>query len=78
MIGPKILSLAEVDAPPEDLVFHKFYVNKMKTFQSQIRQLKNCFDVDDDDEVVGDDESDNEEIDNMLDPADLSLVAENE
>lgn len=36
------------------------------------------FDVDDDDEVVGDDESDNEEIDNMLDPADLSLVAENE
>lgn len=67
-----------MDAPPEDLAFHKFYVNKMKTFQSQIRQLKNCFDVDDDDEVVGDDESDNEEIDNMLDPADLSLVAENE
>ncbi|GFZ04314.1 CCAAT-binding factor [Actinidia rufa] len=52
LIGPEILSLAEMDVPPEDLVFHKFYMNKMS-----------------------DDESDNEEIENMLDSANPSLEA---
>ncbi|CAK7356462.1 unnamed protein product [Dovyalis caffra] len=87
LIGSEILSLAEVDVPPEDLVFHKFYVNKMNTSKPKKKKKKKAaeeaaedlFDVGDgDDEVVGDDESDNEEIDDLLDSANLTLEAENE
>ncbi|KAF9689828.1 hypothetical protein SADUNF_Sadunf01G0133100 [Salix dunnii] len=92
LIGPEILSLAEVDVPPEDLVFHKFYVNKMNTSKPKKKKKKKAaeeeaaedlFDVGDgdggdDDDVVGDDESDNEEIDDLLDSANLSHGAENE
>lgn len=91
LIGPEILSLAEVDVPPEDLVFHKFYVNKMNTSKPKKKKKKaaeeeaaeDLFDVgdgdgDDDDDVVGDDESDHEEIDDLLDSTNLSHGAENE
>ncbi|KAH9665410.1 CBF domain-containing protein [Citrus sinensis] len=87
LIGQEILSLAEVDVPPEDLVFHKFYMNKVNTTKKPKKKKKKkgaedeaaeeLFDVDGDDyEVEGGDESDNEEIDNMLDSTDLSLVGD--
>lgn len=81
LIGQEILSLAEMDVPPEDLVFHKFYMNKMNSSKKPKKKKKkgaedeaagDLFDVDGDDDVEGGDESDNEEIDNMLDSADLS------
>ncbi|KAL2336371.1 hypothetical protein Fmac_010817 [Flemingia macrophylla] len=86
LIGAEILSLAEADVPPEDLVFHKFYTNKMKSSSKQKKKKKKSadeeaaeelFDVDDD-EVDGGDESDNEEIENLLDSADPSLGADSE
>lgn len=80
LIGQEILSLAEVDVPPEDLVFHKFYMNKLNTTKKPKKKKKKkgaedeaaeeLFDVNGDDY---DEESDNEEIDNMLDSTDLSL-----
>ncbi|XP_056176264.1 protein SLOW WALKER 2 [Syzygium oleosum] len=86
LIGPEILSLAETDVPPEDLVFHKFYINKMNSSKTQKKKKKKgaeeeaaeeLFDVDDA-EVDGGDESDNEEIENMLDSADISFDGDGE
>ncbi|XP_061361904.1 protein SLOW WALKER 2-like [Gastrolobium bilobum] len=82
LIGSEILSLAEVDVPPEDLVFHKFYTNKMSS-SSKLKKKKKkksadeeaaeeLFEVDGSD-IDGGDESDNEEIENLLDTADQSL-----
>ncbi|KAF3595327.1 hypothetical protein DY000_02024326 [Brassica cretica] len=51
MIGSEIIKLAEEDVSPEDLVFHKFYE---ETYDSDV-------------EFGAGDESDNEEIENMLD-----------
>ncbi|KAL0009726.1 hypothetical protein SO802_004834 [Lithocarpus litseifolius] len=89
LIGPEILSLAEVDVPPEDLVFHKFYVNKMTSSKKPKKKKKkgaeeeaaeDLFEVDggevDGNEVDGGDESDNEEIENMLDSANVSMEAD--
>ncbi|XVF86961.1 hypothetical protein PTKIN_Ptkin18bG0082500 [Pterospermum kingtungense] len=90
LIGQEILSLAETDVPPEDLVFHKFYVNKMNSSKKpkKKKQKKSAeeeaaeelFDTGgndvDDDYVDGGDESDNEEIDNLLDSANPSLDAD--
>ncbi|TXG68195.1 hypothetical protein EZV62_003130 [Acer yangbiense] len=83
LIGPEILSLAEIDVPPEDLVFHKFYMNKMNSTKKSKKKKKktsaedeaaeDLFNVDGDDDMEGGvDDSDNEEIDNMLDSANLS------
>ncbi|CAI8586787.1 unnamed protein product [Vicia faba] len=81
LIGPEILSLAEADVPPEDLVFHKFYTNKKSSSSKPKKKKKKTaneedaedyFDVGDDD-VDGGDESDNEEIEDLLDSADPSL-----
>ncbi|KAL4625234.1 hypothetical protein ACB092_05G010400 [Castanea dentata] len=89
LIGPEILSLAEVDVPPEDLVFHKFYVNKMTSSKKPKKKKKkgaeeeaaeDLFEADggevDEGEVDGGDESDNEEIENMLDSANVSMEAD--
>ncbi|MED6199351.1 auxilin-like clathrin-binding protein required for normal clathrin function [Stylosanthes scabra] len=91
LIGKEILSLAEEDVPPEDLVFHKFYTNKMSSKPKKKKKKSAGGDedadyFDDDDEVEGGDESDNEEIENLLDTAephsydydDLDNVAEEE
>ncbi|KAK2653698.1 hypothetical protein Ddye_013554 [Dipteronia dyeriana] len=83
LIGPEILSLAEIDVPPEDLVFHKFYMNKMNSTKKSKKKKKktsaedeaaeDLFNVDGDDDMEGGvDDSDNEEIDNILDSANLS------
>ncbi|KAG7997326.1 hypothetical protein I3843_01G206100 [Carya illinoinensis] len=83
LIGQEILSLAEIDVPPEDLVFHKFYVNKMNSSNKPKKKKKktadeeaaeDLFDVDGG--VDGADESDNEEIENMLDSANISMKAD--
>ncbi|CAA7052467.1 unnamed protein product [Microthlaspi erraticum] len=93
MIGSEILALAEEDVAPEDLVFHKFYVNKMNsTKQSKKKKKKKLpeeeaaeelYDVNDgddggnyDSDVEAGDESDNEEIENMLDDVDDNAVEE--
>ncbi|KAG8482387.1 hypothetical protein CXB51_027255 [Gossypium anomalum] len=88
LIGQEILSLAETDVPPEDLVFHKFYMNKMNSSKKPKKKKKKAaegeaaeelFDVggnDVDDYVDGGDDSDNEEIENILDSANPSLDAD--
>ncbi|ESQ27942.1 hypothetical protein EUTSA_v10018056mg [Eutrema salsugineum] len=96
MIGSEILSLAEEDVSPEDLVFHKFYVNKMNSTKPSKKKKKKkklpeeeaaeeLYDVNDGDgggnydsdvEFEAGDESDNEEIENMLDDVDDDAVEE--
>ncbi|KAF5194073.1 CCAAT/enhancer-binding protein zeta [Thalictrum thalictroides] len=89
LIGPEILSLAEVDVPPEDLVFHKFYMNKMnsskkpkkkkKKTKMQDEAAEDIFGVDannESDEEIGGDESDNEEIDDIIDSGDIPVEAD--
>ncbi|KFK41662.1 hypothetical protein AALP_AA2G156700 [Arabis alpina] len=96
VIGAEFLSLAEEDVAPEDLVFHKFYVNKMANSTKLSKKKKKkklpdeeaaeeLYDVNDGDgggnydsdvEFDGGDESDNEEIDNMLDNVDDDAVEE--
>ncbi|KAK6911814.1 CCAAT-binding factor [Dillenia turbinata] len=77
LIGEELLSLAEADVPPEDLVFHRFYANKRPSTK-KLKKKKKAGD-DGDEELFGvdsDDDSEAEEIDNLLDKADLSAEAE--
>lgn len=97
LIGPEILSLAEEDVPPEDLVFHKFYTFKMNSSKKPKKKKKKganeeaedlfggAVEADDNDDpaedlsdvdMVGGDESDNEEIENLLDSANPSGEAD--
>lgn len=82
LIGPEILSLAETDVPPEDLVFHKFYMNKMSSTKKPKKKKKKGAEDEAAEELFGGDEgdyeSDNEEIDNMLDSVVPSLEADGE
>ncbi|KAK6796071.1 hypothetical protein RDI58_009526 [Solanum bulbocastanum] len=91
LIGSEILSLAETDVPPEDLVFHKFYVNKMKSSKKPKKKKKTVEDdaaeefldadgSDIEDEIDEDaaDESENEEIDSMLESGVLPSEANGE
>ncbi|GAU31963.1 hypothetical protein TSUD_359090 [Trifolium subterraneum] len=81
LVGSEILALAEADVPPEDLVFHKFYTNKKSSSSKPKKKKKKSTDdedVDDyfgadADDVDGGDESDNEEIEDLLDSADPTL-----
>ncbi|KAK1362733.1 CCAAT/enhancer-binding protein zeta-like [Heracleum sosnowskyi] len=82
LIGPEIISLAEMDVAPEDLVFHKFYMNKMNSSKKQKKKKKKTTEDEAAEELYGgnddddDDESDNEEIDNILDSGNPSLEAD--
>ncbi|KAL0415008.1 UNVERIFIED_CONTAM: CCAAT/enhancer-binding protein zeta [Sesamum latifolium] len=71
LIGSEILSLAESDVPPEDVVFHKFYLNKMNSAKKPKKKKKKTAEDEAAEElyaVDGDEDgSDDEEIDNMLD-----------
>ncbi|KAM3379993.1 protein SLOW WALKER 2 [Capsicum galapagoense] len=83
LIGSEILSLAETDVPPEDLVFHKFYVNKMRSSKKPKKKKKKTseddaaeeFMVEDgsdvEDEIDEDDDGENEEIDSMVESGGL-------
>ncbi|XP_010261717.1 PREDICTED: CCAAT/enhancer-binding protein zeta isoform X2 [Nelumbo nucifera] len=80
LIGAELLSLAEVDVPPEDLVFHKFYMNKMSS-SKKLKKKKKKKGADDEAaeelfDVDGGDESDNEEIENLLDSEEVPLESE--
>ncbi|TMX03861.1 hypothetical protein EJD97_013379 [Solanum chilense] len=92
LIGSEILSLAETDVPPEDLVFHKFYVNKMKSSKKPKKKKKKTVeddaaeefldadgsDVEDEVDEDAADESENEEIDSMLESGVLPSEANGE
>nr|XP_016439598.1 PREDICTED: uncharacterized protein C4F10.09c isoform X2 [Nicotiana tabacum] len=92
LIGSEILSLAETDVPPEDLVFHKFYVNKMKSSKKPKKKKKKTpedeaaeefltaddSDVEDEIDEEAADESENEEIDSMLESGGTPLEANGE
>ncbi|KAH9618499.1 hypothetical protein KSS87_013100 [Heliosperma pusillum] len=77
LIGSEILSLAEADVAPEDLVFHKFYMNKTGS-SKKLKKKKKKRGAEDEEaaELYGGDESDNDEIDNMLDANEPPLDAE--
>ncbi|KAK9153181.1 hypothetical protein Sjap_000661 [Stephania japonica] len=55
LIGAEILALAEADVPPEDVVFHKFYMNKMVSSKKpkKKKQKKSADDINED--LLGDD-----------------------
>ncbi|KZV14923.1 CCAAT/enhancer-binding protein zeta [Dorcoceras hygrometricum] len=80
LIGAEIISLAEADVPPEDVVFHKFYMNKMNSSKKHKKKKKKTADDEASEEIFGvdvdEDESENEEIDNLLDSGDPSLDTE--
>eukprot|EP01018_Ginkgo_biloba_P027937 Gb_38493 [translate_table: standard] len=77
-VGRDLLSLAEEEVPPEDVVFHKFYLakassSKRKTKKKKAKELEDEVTGDDifvednvDDDFAGGDESDNEEIDDLI------------
>lgn len=78
LIGEEILSLAESDVPAEDVVFHKFYANKMISTKKTKKKKKKAA-ADEAAEELYDihdqgDESDNEEIDDMLDSVNPRVV----
>ncbi|XP_042048113.1 CCAAT/enhancer-binding protein zeta-like [Salvia splendens] len=78
LIGPEILSLAEADVPPEDVVFHKFYMNKKDSSKKLKKKMKKKKTAEDEaaEEIYAvasdEDESDNEEIENVLDASNRS------
>lgn len=80
LIGPEIVSLAEMDVPPEDLVFHKFYMNKMSSSKKpKTKKKKKQAEDEAADDILGidgEDDSDNEEIDDILDSSNPSAVAD--
>ncbi|ERN00655.1 CCAAT/enhancer-binding protein zeta [Amborella trichopoda] len=94
LIGPEILSLAEEDVPPEDLVFHRFYMTKSTSSsrkklkkkkkdreeagelfevdnngeEEDLEEEEDVEEVDEVEEVDGGDDSEDEEIDGLLEP----------
>uniref|UniRef100_A0A7N0TZJ5 CCAAT-binding factor domain-containing protein n=1 Tax=Kalanchoe fedtschenkoi TaxID=63787 RepID=A0A7N0TZJ5_KALFE len=79
VIGSDILLLAETDVAPEDFVFHKFYMNKMDSTKKMRKKKKKKAKEDDEaiDDLLGmpggEDDSDNDEIETMLDSTDAML-----
>ncbi|KAJ6825990.1 CCAAT/enhancer-binding protein zeta [Iris pallida] len=82
LIGNEILELAEEDVPPEDLVFHRFYMNKTSSSKKPKAKKNKASEGDDDTAELLIDESDESEdegeIDNMLGAGHLSLGEGNE
>ncbi|XP_073272083.1 protein SLOW WALKER 2 [Primulina huaijiensis] len=80
LVGAEIISLAEADIPPEDVVFHKFYMNKMNSLKKPKKKKKKTADDEAAEEIFGvdgdEDESDNEEINNLLDSGNPSFETE--
>ncbi|KNA07363.1 hypothetical protein SOVF_172630, partial [Spinacia oleracea] len=80
IIGPEILALAEADVPPEDLVFHKFYTNKMTSSSTKLKKKKPKVGPEEEQaaELYGGDDSDEEEIDDLLDTTEPPMEADGE
>ncbi|KAL8466406.1 hypothetical protein ACS0TY_035488 [Phlomoides rotata] len=75
LIGAEILSLAEADVPPEDVVFHKFYMNKLSSSSKQkLKKKKKTVEEEAAEELYAadgvEDESDDEDMDNVVDESD--------
>ncbi|CAD5194896.1 unnamed protein product [Musa acuminata subsp. malaccensis] len=69
LIGEDILQLAEDEVAPEDVVFHRFYMNKTNTSKKpKAKRKKAAQDDEDADDLLLDasDDSEEEEIDNMM------------
>ncbi|RWV99105.1 hypothetical protein GW17_00038010 [Ensete ventricosum] len=69
LIGDEILQLAEDEVAPEDVVFHRFYMNKTNSSKKpKAKRKKAAQDDEDADDLLLDasDDSEEEEIDNML------------
>lgn len=77
VVGPDLLSLAEEEVRPEDVVFHKFYLAKANSSKRKPKKKKGK-EIDDEtirddllvedaeDDFAGGDESDNDEIENLI------------
>lgn len=76
LVGPEILALAETDVPPEDLVFHKYYMNKTSSSVKPKKKKKKGAVEAEAAELYGGDESDNEEIDNLFGSTEAPLEAD--
>lgn len=67
LIGAELLSLDVEDVPPEDLVFHTFYVNKMNSAKKSKKKKKKLAGDEAAEELFGVDDSDiDEEIEGGL------------
>ncbi|KAJ0981071.1 hypothetical protein J5N97_009326 [Dioscorea zingiberensis] len=68
LIGDEILQLAEEDVPPEDVVFHRFYMNKTNSSKRPKVKKKKASEDEDAEDLLADvdNESEEEEIDDML------------
>ncbi|KAI7736052.1 hypothetical protein M8C21_030397, partial [Ambrosia artemisiifolia] len=79
LIGADIIQLDEMDVAPEDVVFHRFYMNKMNSAKKPKKKKKKAGDDEAADfDLIGegeDDESDNEEIEAILDSTNPALDA---
>lgn len=81
LIGDEILELAEEDVHPEDIVFHRFYMNKTGSSKKPKAKKKKASEDDDDAADLlldASDESDEEAIDNMLGSGHLPSAEEGE
>ncbi|KAI3968145.1 hypothetical protein MKX01_018448 [Papaver californicum] len=61
LIGAEILSLAEDDVAPEDLIFHKFYTNKMNSSKKPKKKKKKVAEDEATEELFGFDRGDGSE-----------------
>jgi ribosome biogenesis protein MAK21 len=57
VIGDELLELAENEVPPEDVVFHRFYMNKTGPIRSKAKKASSVLD-EDTGELLADDASD--------------------
>ncbi|KAJ0981069.1 hypothetical protein J5N97_009324 [Dioscorea zingiberensis] len=75
LIGDEILQLAEEDVPPEDVVFHRFYMNKTNSSKRPKVKKKKASEDEDAEDLLADvdNESEEEEIDDMLGTARLPV-----
>jgi ribosome biogenesis protein MAK21 len=72
LIGEELLELAENEVPPEDIVFHRFYLNKTGTVKRKTKQKDSVLD-EDAGELLADndaDEASDESGDEILDLGD--------
>lgn len=80
LIGADILQLDEMDVAPEDVVFHRFYMNKMNSIKKPKKKKKKGADDEAAEDLIGEegdeDDSDNEEIEAILDSTNTALDAD--
>ncbi|KAK1279902.1 hypothetical protein QJS04_geneDACA004839 [Acorus gramineus] len=65
LIGPEILMLAEDEVPPEDLVFHKYYMNKSNS-EKKLKKKKKVLGDEAVEELLGGDDESDEDIDSAM------------